>query len=51
MLPQYPIYIKFRCNSHKVIHEYQTIEYVLDETADDYTAKQKSCYIDCIHEY
>ena len=51
MLPQYPVYIKFRCNIHTVIHEYQTIEYVLDETADDYAAKQKGCCIECIREY
>lgn len=51
MSPQYLVYIKFMCNSHTVIHEYQTIEYVLDKTADDYAAKQKGCCIECIREY
>ena len=51
MLPEKPVYIKFMCNCHTVIHEYQTIEYVLNETADDYVAKLKGCYIECIHEY
>ena len=51
MLPQYPVYIKFMRNSHTVIHEYQTIEYVLDEMADDYAVKQKGCYIERIREY
>ena len=51
MSPQYLVYIKFMCNSHTVIHEYQKIEYVLDETADDYAVKQKGCYIERIREY
>ena len=51
MSPQYLVYIKFMCNSHTVIHEYQKTEYVLDKTADDYAAKQKGHCIECIREY
>ena len=51
MLPQYPLNIRFIFNGHTEIHEYQIIENILDETADNYAAKQKGCYIECIREY
>ena len=51
MLPEYTVYIKVLRSTKKVIHEYQIFEYGYDETADEYAAKQKGCFMECIEEY
>ena len=51
MLPEYTVFTKVIRNSQTVIHEYQVFEYGYDETADEYAATQKGCFMECIEEY
>jgi len=51
MLPEYTVYTKVMRNSQTVMHEYQIFEYGYDETMDEYGARQKGCFMQCVEEY